>query len=154
MELYGIRPSGFPEINPNLSINVQVVSEDNETAFLDLNYKHSLDYGKNYADQKRELLKRQLKDTKHVKVLAYYEGEPAGYVHLIQSDDTVEIDDLHVDDEFQKKGIGSALQQFVMSNYPEKIVILIADGEDTPREMYQKQNYQYVGLRYEVLRTF
>ncbi len=30
-----------------------------------------------------------------------------------------------------------------------KTIILVADGEDTPREMYVGQNYQYYGFKYQ-----
>ena len=86
--------------------------------------------------------------------MAFYKGSPAGYVDVIISNETVEIDNLTVDEEFQKKGIGSRLQKFVMDSFPEKVVILVADGEDTPREMYKKQNYQYHGFKYEILKLY
>lgn len=41
-----------------------------------------------------------------------------------------------------------------MESFPEKTVILVADGEDTPREMYKKQNYQYHGFRYETQKVY
>ena len=86
--------------------------------------------------------------------MAFYKGSPAGYVDVIISNETVEIDNLTVDESFQKKGIGSRLQKFVMESFPEKIVILVADGEDTPREMYKKQNYQYHGFKYETQKIY
>ncbi|WP_052044358.1 GNAT family N-acetyltransferase [Alkalihalobacillus alcalophilus] len=66
----------------------------------------------------------------------------------------IEIDNLHVDDNYQKRGIGRQLQKAVMNEFPDKTVILIADGDDTPREMYQKQGYQYLSFMYEVLKTW
>ncbi|WP_040373640.1 GNAT family N-acetyltransferase, partial [Peribacillus psychrosaccharolyticus] len=65
-----------------------------------------------------------------------------------------EIDGLTVDENFRNKGIGSKLQEFVMETFPEKLVILIADGEDTAREMYKKQNYQYHGFKYEAQKIY
>ena len=86
-------------------------------------------------------------------VLAFYKGVAVGYVDLIISKETVEIDDLSVGEFYQQKGIGSRLQQFAMTSYPNKTVILIADGEDTPREMYRKQNYHFIGFKYEVTKV-
>ncbi|MHA6260051.1 GNAT family N-acetyltransferase [Sporosarcina sp. CAU 1771] len=77
-------------------------------------------------------------------------GSPAGCVEVIIADETVEIDDLTVDESFRNKGIGSRLQKFVMESFPNRVVLLVADGEDTPREMYKKQNYNYYGFKYEV----
>ncbi|UPG63753.1 GNAT family N-acetyltransferase [Metabacillus endolithicus] len=86
--------------------------------------------------------------------MAYYKGNPAGYVDIIISSKTAEIDNLAVDEEFRNKGIGSRLQKFAMETFPEKTVILIADGEDTPKEMYKKQNYQYCGFKYGVQKVY
>ncbi|MDG5788059.1 GNAT family N-acetyltransferase [Evansella sp. AB-P1] len=153
-ELYTILPSQFPYVDSNGKIDIQVVTNRNLQAFLDLNYKHDSEYGKQYAIEKGELLKEQFHDSKHLQLVANYEGISVGYVHIIISDGIVEIDNLHVDQPYQKKGIGSQLQKAVMDTFPDKRVILIADGEDTPKEMYRKQNYQYMGYQYEALKTY
>ena len=85
-----------------------------------------------------------------MQIMAYYQGLPAGAVDVIIAEETAEIDGLSVKEAFQKKGIGSRLQRFVMDTFADKTIILVADGEDTPREMYQKQNYQYLGFQYEI----
>lgn len=41
-----------------------------------------------------------------------------------------------------------------MNQFFDKTVILVADGEDTPREMYRKQHYQYLGFKYVVMKIF
>ncbi len=87
-------------------------------------------------------------------MLALYKGNPAGSVDIIIEKDTAEIDGLVVDEDFQKKGIGSRLQKFVMENFHDKTIILVADGEDTPREMYRRQNYQYHGFKYHAQKVF
>lgn len=63
--------------------------------------------------------------------MAYYKGNPAGYVDIIISNETAEIDNLSVEEKYRNKGIGSKLQNYVMETFPQKTVILIADGEDT-----------------------
>ena len=44
------------------------------------------------------------------------------------------------------------MQRKIMDLFPNKTIILLADGEDTPREMYQRQNYQQQGFQYEALK--
>lgn len=39
-----------------------------------------------------------------------------------------------------------------MSEFADKTIILVADEEDTPREMYVKQGYTYIGKQYNVLK--
>ncbi|WP_416151934.1 GNAT family N-acetyltransferase [Salipaludibacillus sp. HK11] len=154
MELYSIQASEFPEIKHHRDIEVEVVTEKNIDEFLTINYQQSLDFGKKFAKQKRKLIQRQFNDPSYLQLLAYYKGIPAGVVHVIVSDETAEIDNLTVEESFQKNGVGSALQKKVMDTFPNKTIILIADGEDTARNMYKKQNYQYWGYRFEALETF
>jgi len=45
------------------------------------------------------------------------------------------------------------LQQFVWNRAGERPVILVADGNDTAREMYQKQGYKKISERYEFLKA-
>ncbi|MFD1737807.1 GNAT family N-acetyltransferase [Bacillus salitolerans] len=154
LELYSINPSQFPELDEKEDIEVKVVSDDNFEEFLALQYKQDLQFGSEFADQKVRLYKRYLQDSKIVQLLAYYKGVPAGTVNVIVEAETVEIDDLAVSEAYQKRGIGSRLQKAVMNIDPTKLVILVADGEDTPREMYQRQNYQYHGFKYNTQKVY
>jgi len=45
---------------------------------------------------------------------------------------------------------GLEFQKFVMEQFSDKTIILVADGEDTPREIYRRQNYQYYRFKYHV----
>lgn len=153
LELYAINPQDFPKSNKSVLIDVQFVNEENLADYIQLKYQSDLEYGEDFANQKTSLVKRQFLDSKSQQVIAYYEGLPVGYVDLIIADETVELDELTVVEAYQKKGIGSQLQKIVMDSYPEKTIILVADGEDTPKEMYQKQNYQYLGFQYEMTKV-
>ena len=154
LELYAIQPKHFPPVKNNPDIDIQVVTDKNLEELLNLQYQHVLNYGSEYAKQNADLVKRQFEDQNIQQVLAFYKGAPAGYVDVIISSETVEIDNLTVDELFRNKGVGSRLQKFVMGLFPEKIVILVADGEDTPREMYKKQNYEYYGIKYEAQKIY
>lgn len=155
IELYAIQPKYFPTLRNNPDIDIQVVINKNLETLLNLNYQHDLKlFGSEYAEQKTELIKRHFEDKDILQLLAFYKGDPAGYVDIIISNETVEIDGLTIDENFRNKGIGSKLQEFVMETFPEKLVILIANGEDTAREMYKKQNYQYYGFKYEAQKIY
>ncbi|MEW9677117.1 GNAT family N-acetyltransferase [Lentibacillus sp. L22] len=154
LELYAIQPSQFPSIADNPDIQVYQVRGNHVQEFLALRYRQDLQFGKEFADQRVNLTRRQLEDPAIIQLIAYYQGVPAGSVDVIIADDTVEIDGLHVGESFQRKGIGSRLQQYVMQTFPDKTVILVADGEDTPKEMYRKQHYNYLGFQYEVQKIF
>ena len=148
LELYTIQPNQFPDVNDHPDIEVQMVTKKNLKAFLNLQYQQDIIFGSNYANQKVELNKQIFKDPNFMQLLALYKGTPAGAVDVIISRDTAEIDNLGVDEAFQKRGIGSRIQKFVMDTFQDKTILLVADGMDTPKEMYKRQNYQYLGFQY------
>ena len=113
LELYAIQPEHFPPVKNNSDIEIQVVTEKNLEVLIDLRYKNDLEFGTEFAKQKVDLIKRQFESQDIQQVLAFYMGSPAGYVDVIISDETVEIDDLAVVESFQNKGIGSRLQKIV-----------------------------------------
>jgi GNAT superfamily N-acetyltransferase len=113
-----------------------------------------LQFGTAFAEQKQFLYKKHFHSNNILQLLAYYQGIPAGSVDVILLETTAELSNFIVLPPYQNKGIGSRLQQYVMNQFTDKIVILAADGYDTAREMYQKQNYQYLGYRYEVLKVY
>ncbi|WP_066048772.1 GNAT family N-acetyltransferase [Robertmurraya korlensis] len=154
LELYTLEPNRFPPVEDHPDISVHQVTEENLEDFLSLQYQQDIPFGTNFAEQKIALYKSFFEDPIIVQLLAYYKGIPAGSVHLILSDATVEIDDFSVKADYQRKGIGTRLQKYVMEHFSDKTIILVAEGSDTPREMYQKQNYQCVGFRYEATKVY
>ncbi|MFI8685294.1 GNAT family N-acetyltransferase [Rossellomorea sp. NPDC077527] len=153
-ELYSIDPDRFPSVGVNPDIEVMEVSKKELNDYLAFQSEQDLDYGPDFADQKVDMHKRNFDNPCIMQVLAFYKGAPAGSVDVIIEEDSAEIDGLMVHETFQKKGIGSRLQRFVMDRFPDRNVILVADGEDTPRLMYQKQGYTCLGFRYEVQKVF
>jgi GNAT superfamily N-acetyltransferase len=154
LELYSILPIQFPVVIPHPDIDIQHVSRETLDVYLQFQYEQDSIFGNDFAEQKQGQHVRNFKDEKVVQIIAFYQGKPAGTVDVIVSDDTAEIDGLVVREDYQKKGIGSQLQKLVMNQFHDKTIILVADGEDTPKEMYRKQNYQYLGFQYEALRIF
>src|SRR5699024_7459194 len=76
-------------------------------------------------------------------VIAMMEDEPAGGMTVIETAKSVEIDSLFVREQWQRNGIGAAIQQFAMDLAGNRPVILVADADESPREMYQRQGYEY-----------
>ncbi|MEC1520444.1 GNAT family N-acetyltransferase [Neobacillus niacini] len=148
LELYAINPNQFPEVKDHPDIEVQIVTEQNLKAFLAFQYQQDIMFGSNFANQKVVLNRKIFEEPNFMQLLALYKGTPAGAVEVIISEETAEIDNLGVDEAFQRKGIGSRIQKFVMDIFHDKTVILVADGQDTPKEMYKRQNYQYLGYQY------
>jgi GNAT superfamily N-acetyltransferase len=154
LELYAIQPDQFPLLKENPAIEIHAITDKNLETFLEFQYRQDIEYGKDFATQKQTLHKRNFENLKFEQLLATYNGTPAGSVDIIITKDTAEIDGLVVDKDFQKKGIGSRLQKFVMEQFSDKTILLVADGEDTPREMYKRQNYQYYGFKYQAHKVY
>ena len=154
LELYGILPEQFPRTTETAIISIHPVTSQNLQTYLTFEYDLDVQFGPAFAEQKQLLYRKHFHDNRILQLLAYYEGIPAGSVDVILSENTVELDNLIVLQPYRNKGIASRLQQYVMNQFADKIVILAADGYDSAREMYRKQNYQYLGYRYEVLKVY
>jgi GNAT superfamily N-acetyltransferase len=154
MELYAIQPANFPAVTENADINIQKVTNETLETYLKFQFEQNSIHGKDYAEQKQGQHLRNFENETFMQVIGYYKGNPAGSVDVIISEDTTEIDALVVHEDYQRKGIGSHLQKFVMEQFLDKTLILVADGADTPKEMYRKQNYQYLGFQYEAFKVY
>ncbi|WP_409304762.1 GNAT family N-acetyltransferase [Peribacillus sp. SCS-155] len=152
LELFAIQPTDFVAVADHPDIVVEKVAHDTLESFLQFQYEQDAVYGHNYAEQKQGQHLRNFKDENILQIIALYKGGLAGSADVIIAEDTAEIDGLVVKEDFQRKGIGSRIQKFVMDEFLDKTVVLVADGEDTPKEMYRKQNYQYLGFQYESLK--
>lgn len=155
-ELYAIKPGQFREIKRNEDIEIQAVNDENFEDYLQLKYQMDKRFGEYFAEQNAKLHKKNFTDPKFRQILAYYKGEPAGSLDVIFTDckKMVEIDSFRVLDQYQKRGVGSHLQKYVMDHFPVDWVLILVDGEDTPKEMIQKQNYQYYGFQYEARKVY
>jgi len=151
-ELYAIDPNEFPVLYHKEEIVIQEVTEENFEDYLQLEYNQDLEYGIDFAKGKTEIYRKNFKDSQFLQIIAYYKGKAAGALEVIIADKTVEIDGIFVIEELQRKGIATRMQRMVMDLFPDKTIILLADGEDTPREMYQRQNYKKQGFQYEALK--
>ncbi|WP_414050979.1 GNAT family N-acetyltransferase [Macrococcus animalis] len=154
MELYHLKTMPKTKLT---DIDIKQVSHNDDIFkdFLEVCREGELEYGEEFADLKQRTHERDLDDDNILQLVAYKHGFPAGKVEAIESEYYIELDDFYVLDAMRKQGIGTALQQAVWqyANNLGKQVILIADGNDSPREMYQKQGYVLVSERYELLRV-
>ena len=86
------------------------------------------------------------------RLVAYVDNEPVGTVDVIITDETIEIDSFGVIEQFQRQGIGSTIQAYIGNLANERPVILVADGEDTAKDMYTKQGYMYQSFVYHIVK--
>ncbi|WP_442599864.1 GNAT family N-acetyltransferase [Neobacillus sp. D3-1R] len=154
LELFAIQPSQFPEVEAHPDMEMKKVTDETIDLFLQFKLEQDAEFGNHYAEQKQAEHLRNFKREHIQQFIAFYQGKLVGSVDVIISEHTAEIDSFMVLEDYQKKGIGSRLQKYVMDQFLDKTIILVADGEDTAKDMYRKQNYQYLGFQYEALKVY
>lgn len=149
LELYAIDPLKFNQKINSDYIKVVPLSIETIADFKRINYPNDLIFGEDFADMKQVMYEDILLDPKIIPYIAYVNDTAAGTLVSILGEETVEIDDLLTINEFRNQGVAAALQAEVMefAQKKGKQVILLADADDTPREMYIKQNYTYMGYQ-------
>ena len=131
----------------------RIVTEDDVFLdFLEVCREGEIQYGEDFVTLKDQLHRRDLEDPRKIQMVAYIHGFPAGKIEAIIGENTIEIDDFFVDETYRNQGVGTKLQQSIWQMADGKRIILIADGNDSPREMYQRQGYELVCERYELLK--
>ncbi|MEK4148212.1 GNAT family N-acetyltransferase [Robertmurraya sp. FSL W8-0741] len=153
-EFYYILPSDFAKVDKNQTITVDKVTDQNLCQFLKLAYEIDSEISLDFARQKRDIHVQNFGSQKFMQLMAYYDGNPAGMVDAIIGHETVEIDGLVILPSYRRRGVASQLQQFIMEEFADKRIILVADGEDSVKEMYKNQNYRYGGFKFEALKVY
>lgn len=153
LEMYAIEPNCFTCKSIRPEVKIEFVSEKTLEGYLAIHYQDAQQWGEGYAQAKQAMLKRDFEQKRKAQIVALLNGQVIGSVDVIESANTAEIDNLFVLPAYQKQGVGTKMQQFVMKQYVEKTIILVADGDDTPREMYTKQGYTYIGKQLNALKT-
>ncbi len=148
LELYSIHPADFRE-KENPAVIVEVVDSTSLPLFKQINYVEDLVTSRSFAEHKQLFYDTIFADPIVTLRIAFLNNEAAGSCITIEQSDTVELDDIFTLPDFRYSGVARTLQSAVMSTalLSGKTVILAADAEDTPREMYLKQGYQYEGFR-------
>ena len=153
LELYINSEKNF-ESDDNQDVEVVLTNEDNIVDFLNVSYEQDEAYGKDYAELKVELNKEQLHSDNPIQVLSYYKGKPAGMLLIWMNKKYVELDSFGVREIYRRLGIGTIMQAFVAEIAKDKPIILVADGEDTAKDMYKRQGYIYSGFQFETLKEY
>lgn len=154
LELYAIDPSMFTSSKTNKEVVLTFVTEENLDTFKEISYEQDAEISLSFATDKERTYNEQFKNSNVHFVLATIGEEAVGGVTLIETNETVEIDSLFVREKWQKQGVGTSIQQFVMDYAKEKHVLLVADASDTPKEMYVKQGYIYQGFQISALKEY
>ena len=88
--------------------------------------------------------------------IAYFDGEPAGKCELFIQDGYAKIEDFDVVKKHQRKGIGTTMLRSMIEDAISREVrniYLIADKDDTPRDMYSRLGFETIGEEIELFRA-
>ena len=84
---------------------------------------------------------------------AYFDNRLIAACHSFSADGITGIDGLIVDQAYRRQYAASSLLGHIKAAHPADLLILHADNEDTPKEMYLKMGFQIVDRLYEYLKT-
>lgn len=112
-------------------------------------FDKAIDDSDQFAEQKLNYYPWFLAENNTTALAVYIDEKLVAITDIIRLAHAYEIDNFQVLDDFQRQGIGSLIQQWVCDKAlaEGKMVILSADADDTPYDMYVKQGYQDQGMQ-------
>lgn len=84
---------------------------------------------------------------------AYLDDRLIGACYSFSADEITCIDGLIVDQAYRHQYAATSLLGHIRAVHPENLMLLHADDDDTPKELYLKMGFQIVDRLYEYLRT-
>ncbi len=130
------------------------IRSDQAQDYIDFNQVFDKAIGTDFAKDKLNYYPWFLGENNTIALGVYVDEKLVAIADIIRLKDSYEIDNFQVLDSYQKQGIGSAIQEWVCKKAlaEDKAVILVADADDTPYDMYLKQGYQDVGMQVSISR--
>jgi len=122
-----------------------------EQDYIDFNqvFDKAIDDSGQFAAQKLNYYPWFLAENNTTAIAVYIDDKLVAITDIIRLANAYEIDNFQVLDDYQRQGIGSLIQQWVCDKAlaEGKMIILSADADDTPYDMYVKQGYQDQGMQ-------
>ena len=122
-----------------------------EQDYIDFNqvFDKAIDDSGQFAAQKLNYYPWFLAENNTTALAVYIDDKLVAITDIIRLAHAYEIDNFQVLDNYQRQGIGSMIQQWVCDKAlaEGKMVVLEADADDTPYDMYVKQGYQDQGMQ-------
>lgn len=152
IEMYAIEPADLIS-DTQKHVEIQEVTEETIEDYIMVHKRFALPYGKDYMLESSQMIRDTFGDNplKHL-VIAYVDQQPVGILDMFIQKETIEIDGFGVTEDMRHQGIGRAMQAYVAKRAKARTIILVADGEDTAKDMYVKQGYTFIGYRYQILK--
>ena len=86
--------------------------------------------------------------------ICYYDNIPVSRCELFIKNNVAKIEDFVVLDEYQRRGIGTTVMQHLIKEAMDancELIYLVADEDDTPKEMYMNMGFSKIYDRYGML---
>src|SRR5699024_10149460 len=143
--LYWITSDLFKIKRLNKNLSIQKVTDQNFADFLRVNLEEDFLHGRKDFEHKKRMYTDEYPLKEVTFLLAYLNDQAVGSLILIHSKDYLEVDNVLTKAEFRKNKVATSMFSYVVNELlmPEQLVILVADAEDTPKEMYEKMGFQY-----------
>nr|WP_241522235.1 GNAT family N-acetyltransferase [Staphylococcus intermedius] len=153
LELYMIEAADLRQLT-GPSLEIEPVTLENMADYMHVYEPLSIQFGTDYIQESAQTLRKLLKkDSRALQpYIAYENAQPIGIMNVIETERTVELDGFAVAEAARGRGVGSVMQAFVGELAKERPVILVADAEDTAKEMYLKQGYTFISFQYSALK--
>lgn len=98
----------------------------------------------------KEWLKKKIASCKYDYFVLYSTSANVGYFHLSAENGMMEIDDLYILEEYQNKGIGTAIIKGIISHYPD-VFLYVFKRNIKALALYERLGFEVVrdlGTRY------
>ena len=112
------------------------------------------DYGEDFIRRRdARYVKKAMETLGFHYYVAYLEGKPAGSCYAYAAGGYVVLDALVVRESFRKRYVATTLMKHIASQFKEDM-FLHADSDDTPKEMYEKMEFETVDRLYEYVKMW
>lgn len=152
VEMYAIDGVALQALSEE-TLHLVKVNSHRMNDYLEIFSELSTPYGTIYVNEACNYIREQVSHGKGGLdyYVAYENDVPVAILNLIEGETTLELDGFAVKPEYQKQGYGKRIQAEIGKRAGQRSVILVADAEDTVKDMYIKQGYTYMHFRYSAL---
>lgn len=150
--LYFVTQELFKDVEINNDLEIIEVTKSHFDDFVRINLEEDSIHGSQFVAHKEKMYPFQFELENTTFLLGYVGNEPVGSMILNESDRYLEIDNVLTISEFRNKKVASTLLNYVVKKYSSNkdSIILVADAEDSAKEMYEQLGFQFVSNQISV----
>ena len=154
--MYSYTPMKSPEWNALNEYQVEMIDDFfkvEDLVFLDVTYD-SENCGEDFCNRRaRRRGDVYLSEEPLSSYICYYNKMPVGKCDLFLHEGIAKIEDFVVLPSYQRRGVGTTILKYIMDQALSSgadVIYLVADEDDTPKEMYLKLGFEKAGDSYAI----